>query len=426
MPGLRYLSILNLLFMLVLAPQSQAGQIIHLNSTQQFIGTPLSIDQAESLIDRMASVLSPGKSMDGKSVHAEPYCINGCRPLNPVYGTCRSPKKKYYENQIDDALSKGNETINLLMNTVSENPEKEICFREAMSNHGGPFMNCPTDARSYFSSETSLNNRMRVEKSCNSRDKTHLAQISFELATSCFADYLVGEQASAIQKSSISNALFALISWESGFHSNAVSHKGAGGIGQLTYGALKDIETNKIIEGMQAHVNKNKDSNQACAQLSRVPLRKIPSETGSCQRINVDNGNPLTNLIHTIGYQKIIRKNYLERRIGAIPRLQTILKNMDDGKREKLLSSLSVWANNTGPSGLTNPFLNFATTHRGQALLQENNSDQFLKELEAFVRNHPSNINRADETGNFFKNLQNRVDIIKKAANDVGGSRCAY
>jgi hypothetical protein len=297
----------------------------------------------------------------------EPRCRE-CSERPPQYGRCTA-QNSYLEDQID-RLQSG--VLSTLLNTTPRYPRLEACVRESMNISGGPFALCRLGEDQIGA---------WVGKACTSERLVKIVQNAFTLSVDCMATYINGAADDPAVLRETFRSTLALVNLESGFHTNAVSSTGAGGLGQITSGAIDWVNRHMWSE-MQNHIRNS--SNPSCRQLQGVNMRPISSRSrASCDRMSLEDGNPLTNMFYTLGHIKMVRKDVettLNRKLRE-SRLQ-----LDPAFREKLVGALANWGHNTGAYGLTRPLSALLETDAGVAALRSGNLEQFLGLLKAEVR----------------------------------------
>ena len=194
--------------------------------------------------------------------------------------------------------------------------------------------------------------------------------------------------------------------------------------GQLTSSAIEDINS-KQLGKIRRHLE-NESADSKCATLSQEILTgKTPMKAQaslSCERISIENGNPLLNMIYTMAYFKQSR-SMIQNRILNDSRFKSVLA-LSQNDLELLDSELGVWSHNAGAGGITKPTIALLNEY---AMQGEKVTDvkKFLSELElfAFEMPHPANRSHARrlETSTYYKKIQSTAQNIEKS---VGVRSC--
>ncbi|MBX2987425.1 MAG: hypothetical protein KF802_05980 [Bdellovibrionaceae bacterium] len=338
-----------------------------------------------------------------------------CAPrlANLKYAQC-SAKNSYLENSLQKALRQ-NGLLADLMKTGARGDTliKPVCMKLGMESRFGvnnaSFRTCEPGA---------LKATRKVIRPCISEDYFALMNNSFDLVSRCMGPLLSndkGEQNEEIR------LLFGMLHIESGLHLNAQSPSGAAGIGQLTQDAISSInrsELPRLREQLEAQGG-------LCAQLSREMLKgKEPMKSSfrhSCERVSVEKGNPLLNLVYSFANvlqgKRIVNKDVLDHR-----RFKNRF-NLSRADQDRLETSLAIWTHNTGPAGLKTPLMALLNSkYRGRRV---GNVDQFLRELSQAMKSYPHSANRKTarrhETSNYYPFMQRTLSKLEK---DAGGGSC--
>ncbi|MFN7905514.1 MAG: hypothetical protein ACK5P5_10055 [Pseudobdellovibrionaceae bacterium] len=236
---------------------------------------------------------------------------------------------------------------------------------------------------------------------CLSTQYVDLLASSLETAINCLSNE--NNPNSVFQKADI-RAILAMFNIESGFHTNVFSPTGAGGIGQLTEGAINDMNKNQMPQ-----IRRNLEARGGlCAQLSQEILSRPMSASVSnrCERASISAGNPMKNLMYSLAYYNTSRSMYRSRFFSQPSRGTDYRrlfrpspcdvaeascrssagyqqwKNMQD----ELLARTAAWSHNTGPYGMSSRFEGLATRWLRTGRVMEpgngrNSLTAFLSEL---------------------------------------------
>lgn len=249
--------------------------------------------------------------------------------------------------------------------------------------------------------------RSKTIRPCINERYLDLTTQSFNLASQCMN-----------QNKFEIESLFGMMNLESGFHANATSGTGSGGIGQLTSDAIKDINTNEL-ENIRRTFDLNE--NNQCQLLKQEFLNKDQPMRSSrklnCDRVSLEKGNPLVNMIYTIAYVQKTKKD-LDR--FFFNQFTNSFK-LTSEELEKLKLDLSIWGHNTGVMGLLVPLKILMKKYKKSGVQDRS---RFLAELAEQMKRTPASANssssRRKETSNYFPKIQSKLNLIKE--NFAGGS----
>lgn len=328
------------------------------------------------------------------------------------YKTCNE-QNSYLEKSLIESRDKDSLLAEMLKAPIiTKSIIKPACLRASMEARFGEsskvFRQCSIDGK-----------MSRAFRPCISENYFKLINNSFELVSSCMMKQISQGSSADSQRLDV-RAIYALINVESGFHVNAMSGTGAGGIGQFTGPAIKDVNKNELDA-----VRHELESNPQCARLSHEMLNQLepirPGSTLSCDRISLENGNPIKNMIYTYAYLKGVRRSFDK----------VIFNNANYNKKFQLSSSeldkikraLMVWSHNTGPAGTWTPvkvLLN--TIYRNKTVTS---ADQFISELQQYMHKFPASANtseaRRKETSHYFPAI---TETLNKIETNIGGGSC--
>ncbi|WP_374029150.1 transglycosylase SLT domain-containing protein [Bdellovibrio bacteriovorus] len=321
----------------------------------------------------------------------------------------------YLEKELDQ-ISKGNSLLSgLTAAPVRANSIiKPACMRVSMEARFG--------ASSKTFRECSANGSSRQAfRPCISENYFKLINNSFDLVSSCMKDFIAPGQGVENQKLDV-RAVYALINVESGFHVNAMSGTGAGGIGQFTSPAIQDVNTNELRD---VRISLEGNQNQQCNQLSMQFLDSMepirPQKSLSCDRISLRNGNPVKNMIYTFAYLKGVKKD-LDTMIFANKNYRNKFK-LSEFDLNKVKRALMVWSHNTGPAGTWTPVKALLNSfYRNRSVTD---ADQFINQVQQYMQKFPASANKSSarrkETSHYFPSITNTLNTIEKNA---GGGSC--
>ncbi|MBV2167170.1 MAG: transglycosylase SLT domain-containing protein [Bdellovibrio sp.] len=256
---------------------------------------------------------------------------------------------------------------------------------------------------------------------CISENYFKLINNSFDLVSSCMKDIMAPEASDETQKLDV-RAVYALINVESGFHVNAMSGTGAGGIGQFTTPAIQDVNQNEL---RNIRISLENNPNPQCGRLSMEFLDSLepirPQKAHSCDRISLSNGNPIKNMIYTYAYLKGVKKD-LSTMIFENRNYKNKFK-LSEFDLNKVKRALMVWSHNTGPAGTWTPAKTLLNTfYRNRPVTD---ADEFINQLQQYMQKFPASANkspaRRKETSRYFPEITSTLTNIEK---NVGGGSC--
>jgi hypothetical protein len=390
--------------------------------TDKAAEAPISKDSKESLnanavgkIDKMNKInelLAYSRGDKNETVGCT-NCSLASEVASMRFNQC-SGKDNYLEESLERKKVSASYLGALIRTPISKKPiVRPVCIETAMflqSPASGPVVNYKT-----CSGGTAKNAPARP---CVSEKYFTLVNNSFEVVSQCLKSYIgAGESASA-QKQDIL-AVFGMISVESGFHINITSKTGAGGIGQFTETAITSV--NKKISETETFLLENKDVR--CQKLATEFLKddKLMSPKGTCERVSVTEGNPVTNMIYTYAALKQTKDDF-DNNVFNDPTFKDKFALSSNDMAEVKRATM-IWAHNTGIAGLKTPLYKLLNTK--YAKNKVTNSDKFISELETYLRSYPNKGNsktkaRISETAGYYPKIQKKIELIQDGA--AGGS----
>ncbi len=331
------------------------------------------------------------------------------------YNTCND-KNDYLESEIKTAKDGKGLLAELIRAPLRGNSTiKASCIQMGMSLKFGPndtsFRSC--NGNTYSG---------RAVRPCLSENYFKMIANSFDAVSSCMTEYISpGEGNQAHQQDIL--AVFAMINVESGFHVNAVSGTGAGGIGQFTATAIEQVNKNDI---KKVRTMLGSSSNKLCQRLSSEVLSdEVPMQASanrSCDRIAMKNGNPVINMIYTYASLKGVKKD-MNNTIFDNKNYSAKFSHLSLNEVNKIKRALMIWSHNTGPSGTWTPAKALLNSYyRSKSI---GSADEFLKKMEEYMRAYPASSNktasRRKETSNYYPKISN---ALKKIETNIGGGSC--
>lgn len=353
---------------------------------------------------------------------ADPTCP-GCNAKPPQVRTCDSRNPgAILDRQIESSIA--SPALKSILNAPTEDASLNRCITSSLRNANGPFLFCQNQK-----------NSIAVKESvCVSDQTAQLIAKSFELTTDCLSDYFFESDIQKPQqaKTKMRESLFKLISFESGFHPNALSINSAGGMGQLVGGTIQHMNQSDYPQIVQTIKSSNKNS---CKLLAQTDLKPISgSLLNICDRVSLEKGNPTKNLIYTIAYQKYLREN-IQNTLLSRPEAYKLAQNLGPQGYEELISNLTIWSHNTGASGLATPLLKFLKNPGALKLLSEKKMAAFYYHLKAEVDRYHRNYlrkpeARSNEASSFFERVTGNYEYLRdrlglRRGGSGGGLTCS-
>lgn len=333
------------------------------------------------------------------------------------YPQCSSSDKNgYMEKELDSTATSNSLLGKLIRKPVrTDSIIKPICMQMSME------LGRAALPRSSYKTCSKDGYGSGVGAACVSENHFKLINNSFDLVSTCMKDFVASGENEDMKKLDV-RAVYALVNVESGFHMNAVSGTGAGGIGQFTSAAIKDVNMNELPE-----VRKSLESNEnpICGRMSMEFLDSMQpmndAASKSCGRISLKNGNPVKNMIYTFAYMRGVKKD-MDR---------AIFKNKDFSKKfqlsdydlAKVKRAMMVWSHNTGAAGTLTPTKALLRTlYRNKPVT---NADAFINQLQQYMQKFPASANagksRRKETSQYFPKI---TTLLNQIETNAGGGSC--
>jgi len=353
-----------------------------------------------------------------KVLHPGPICKE-CSTKILTYETCNS-KNDYMESALQNL--KNNPVMSQVLSAPNDQDLGAIrpeCFQKGMEtfNASGAYRQC--------SSDNDARNAPHLKKACVSEDYVNVTTQSFNAVASCLSGYVSGSSDPEINRIT-ALSIFTMINTESGFHVNALSPTGAGGPGQFTQPAIDGV--NKNMEDLREYLAKSNNSlcKNTLMKALEPPMNGRPSQ--SCERINLNDNNPLRNFIYTFAYQAGNRR-YLNG-IFENPAYQNVIAGFSPKYREAFLSGLMTWSHNTGSAGMETPLRKLLRTavQQNWHLSSKDDLAKFMTALSKEMRLYPNPGNSSDarrrETSIYYPSIVDRMATIGKQV--PGGVRGCF
>ncbi len=326
---------------------------------------------------------------------------------------CKPGKNDYLEKDMEQ-LQKNPQTIiaQLLNTSQPEKYVKDECFETALQFKGGSYKTCSGNQAS-----------IKVDRPCASDNLKKVARASFDMTMNCLGEFLTND---AKTVPSAAQSFFFMIAHESGHNPNAVSWSGAGGSSQLTDPL---DENTKRPAGAIAHFNRtekevmldylNKKNDPQCTPIKQVLQQGMgEGPQNSCDRISLQKGNPLLNLVYGLGYQKFLRRN-VTKLLTENAMAVRIFSNIEPQAREFLENQLSLWGHNTGPSGMTGAIIRYLAKHPNKQIITTKDAIDMLSAMKTSIKAEGRNIS---EPTNYLAAVNKRSEYIQKS---TGVGTCA-
>ena len=343
---------------------------------------------------------------------------NGCdgKCSTPPLGKgemCSPGKNDYLEKDMEQ-LRKDPQTVisQLLSISTPEKYVKDECFATALQFKGGSYKTCGDNQP-----------MQKVERPCASDNLRRVVRNSFDMTMDCLGEFLTNNSKTV---PAAAQNFFNLIAHESGHNPNAVSWSGAGGSTQLTDPI--DPATNKA-SGAIAHFNRtekeimlnylSKKNDPRCTPIQQV-LKQGMAEgpSNSCDRIALNKGNPLLNLVYGLGYQKFLRRT-VSKLIVDNPMAQRVFAKIEPQAREFLENQLSLWGHNTGPSGMTGAIIRFLAKNPNLSVVTVSDATNMLSAMKSSIKAEGRSV---AEPTNYLAAVNKRAEFIQ---NSTGAGTCA-
>lgn len=335
---------------------------------------------------------------------------NGCdgKCATPALGkgeVCKPGKNDYLEKDIED-LQKNPQTIiaHLLNGNQPAKFIKDECFATALQFKGGSYKTCIGGKAA-----------TKVDRPCATDNLKKVVRTSFDMTMTCLGEYLTSD---AKTVNSAAENFFFMISHESGHNPNAVSWSGAGGSSQLT----DPLDEKNRPAGAIAHFNRsekevmmdylNKKNDPQCSPIQQALNQGMgEGPQNSCDRISLQKGNPLLNLVYGLGYQKFLRRN-VTKLMTQNPMAIRIFGKAEPQTKEFLENQLSLWGHNTGPSGMTGAIIRYLAKHPNKEVVTIKDATEMLSAMKSSIKAEGRNIS---EPVNYLAAVNKRSEHIQKS-----------
>lgn len=353
------------------------------------------VDTIKSLNDDVQKAMSP-----------VPTCKE-CAARIKVYEKCDS-NNDYLESKLESA--KENAPLSQILASSEEGPINPSCIKVSMQNFAaaGAYRQCGGDG--------DVRKSPTIHKPCVSENYVDATAKSFNAVARCLSEYMTGSDDKGVGRVS-SLSVFAMLNVESGFHVNAVSPTGAGGPGQFTQGAIRDV--NRVLPAVKEFLSRSSDPvcNQALVKALEPPMNG--AATQSCERINLSDNNPARNLIYTFAYQQLARKN-VEKLVTGPAYDGIISDELPANYKESLISALMTWSHNSGVGGMSVPLRAKLADmlRKKQKIRTPDDVSNFLNSMVSYMKNYPHRDNsseqRRKETSGYYPSFMTQLNAVLK------------
>jgi hypothetical protein len=373
----------------------------------------------EEAMNRSAATIASRLSSLNQAINPEvpPELNYGCDSTcnhKKVFSSDEMCTKKndYLEKDIERLKNTPDSIIQKLFQTSDRAKYiKDECFGTALKNIGGiPYKTC-------------VGNQVKnVVRPCASNDLKLTTRKAFDMTMSCLGEYYTDGETSV--ESAASNFFF-LISHESGHNPNAVSTTGAGGSTQVTdpfddagkpAGAITYV--NKVEKKLMLnHLAKKNDPR--CEPVKTALERGMSSGFNTCDRISLDRGNPLMNLVYGLAIQKYLRAN-VQAYITENPLAVRVFGRMSPEIKDYVEGQLGMWSHNLGEGGMRRAAQSYLATHASRfPILTTQDADKMFLELKKHIRT------KDRDPAEPIKFLKEIADKKKQIESTVGVGTCA-
>jgi hypothetical protein len=370
-----------------------------------------------SVFNRLINVVTSYNSEIGKAMDPSPVCKD-CANLLKNNEQCTSGNS-YLQEQLSDLKD------NPVMSKVLAMPDSEDTIRTECIQIGMEVFPAGRSYRTCRPGQRDARSFSPVGKPCVSADYVNVTAKSFNAVAECLSGYVNGSD-KRLNRDLTTMAIYQMINVESGFHVNAVSPTGAGGPGQFTQPAIQTVNQNMSALVSYLSKSSNPICNDALVKALRPPMSDSPSH--SCERISLQDNNPLRNLIYIYAYQAVMHRGI--EGLFSGPAYAPIVDQLSADNRERLISGLATWSHNTGLGGMQVPLraLLWNYVRSGKVLKNRGDIGHFLDQLQQNMLTHPHPANnspgRRRETYNYYSAIFSRAETIGKHLN--GGLKRCY
>lgn len=296
----------------------------------------------------------------------DPSCLDCVRDCQSLRSEVCTASNNYFEKIVAADASDG--AIRIAKNH-SASAGTTSCIREAMksvNNDRIQFVSCP-------SSGAALGDG--VARPCASDNMAKTMAGAYELVSDCLAGHIdsrADQAAGASIRAGLKKSMFQLWNYESGWAPNAAKKTAksanGGGPGQLVQPIIETINSKNgadpsRFEQLKSYIaSSRKKSCQALAGYDFKPLRA--DRKNACDRIAMDNGNPILNMMYSMAFMKILR--------GSLYQTAASVDGVQASTRERVINDLMIWGQGSGGEAISVAFQKVAKTHGSKLSGQPN------------------------------------------------------
>ncbi len=274
-----------------------------------------------------------------------------------------------------------------------------------------------------------------VARPCASDDMVKTMAGAYEMVSDCLAGYVdprADEASGKTIRAAIKKSMFQVWNYESGFAPNAAkktanTRANGGGPGQLVQPLIQAINDKSGTEAsrfeqMKKYISASKSP--SCQELARFDFKPLRGDRANgCDRVALDNGNPMTNMMYSMAFLKMMRT--------SLYKTASSLDGLNPASRERLLDQLTIWGQGAGGEAIEKAFEKVMKA-RGATLVgqpSEQSYQQFLTAmksevkatLEALKKDRPTLKINADLDSNYLERTQAELSNLEKRVNGSCG-----
>ena len=370
---------------------------------------PFTKSEAEAVMGKIDRVNQAVKTPTDTPNTPPPECPE-CQAAaaNLHYEQC-SAKNNYLE----EILARPNNKALQITKDYKANPLTLKCISESMQavdTTKATFASCPQSGGGYGA---------KVERPCASENMVKTVAASFELVTNCFAGYIDADADTTLApRQRIERVMFQLLNYESGWTVNSVDSVSAGGLGHLyspLIASINKTDANGASEWSRMKDYMKKSTSAACKSLEKADLQPLSAEAPNvkgCDRMALDKGNPMLNLMYTMAHLKSVRNAVVGTLKGTdvSPALQRVL-----------VDQLTVWGYSSGERGISE-ILKSSLAKEGSLLKGQAGKEELRKFMDTMVSEastwHAKNTpNAPGDKPKYLVNSLNQLRNVQTRAN---------
>ncbi len=373
--------------------------------------------QADKLVSAQKSLQAQTSPIEAEIEHCPSgQCDNAYWVKDAKFEQC-SRGNNYLEARLEN-LEKNSPLFHFLSTSHPEmeqviKPNCVQAFMEAKGKGtaGGIYRACSAEV-----GVTSL----KAQRPCVSEKYVNMTANSFNLAGSCLTnipDY-------------IKNVAAKIYPQESGFHVNAMnpmSNDAGSGIGQLTKAAIEDVNKSSITQTKKLLAE---STNSSCRAIEselmqdKAPMSSSPAM--ACNRLNIEKGNPLLNIIYSLSLLSLKQKS-LDKNTFNDPEYSKKF-NLSPHDLARAKEAVLTWAYNAGQTVATpvkavldDYYSNRPVTDVKVFLEQVENSIYNYKRAKNIKKGRKNPDSMAHINSRYYSAVNNSFDLIDK---NLEGGKC--